>query len=75
MQIIGKIVANLVKEVIRIIDAENSIKEYAKEKIKYNVGFTDIDRRNAFTSKNVTSATINYSCRFNHHEVRDAMIN
>ena len=42
LEIRGKIVTNLVKEAIRIADADESFREYIKEKDKYHADFIDV---------------------------------
>ena len=63
------------KEAVRIVDVENSLKEYVKIKYKYNANFVDVEARRTFNSKEVTASVIKCSHSFNHYRVREALIN
>ena len=65
---------NLVKEAIRIVDAENSLIDY-KGKCKHNANLIDLEARRAFNSKEVTLSVVKCTHDFNHYCVRDTMIN
>ena len=46
-----------------------------KKKYKYNAEFIDIKARNIFSNKSITASMITCSYRYNHYDVRNAMIN
>jgi len=75
LQIKGKIITNSVKEAIRIEDANESLREYVKEKYKYNAYFIDLKARDTFSNKKVTVSMIICSYGFNYYRVRDTGIN
>jgi len=71
----GKIQSRAIKEIIRIADAREEEKEYAKEKFNHRAEFIDMEARNAFSTGEVTTAMIKLAHGFNHYGLRDAMIN
>ena len=64
-----------VKEVIWIVDAEDSLREYVKKKYKHNTEFVDIKARNAFSNKGIIASIITCSHGYNYYSMRNEIIN
>ena len=68
-------ITNSAKEAIRILDGKNSMIEYVKKKFPYHHDFIDLEAGKVFNNEAVTSSIIACSHGFNHHGLRDSMIN
>ena len=66
---------NSIKEVARKTDMEKLMKEHAKKKYLCNYECIDIEPRNAFGNKRVTTSMIAYTHSFKHYSTREALIN
>ena len=66
---------NSVKEAIRKADARQLMKQYVQKKYPTNHDFINIEARNSFGSKRVTSSMILYEYSFNHYGVREVLLN
>ena len=75
LEIRGKIVTNSVKEAIRIADANESLREHAKQKHEHDADFIDAKARETFSNKKVTASMIKCAHGYNHYRMRDAAIN
>ena len=56
---------NSIKERVRMIDAEESLKSYARKKCKCNADFIDVEARRTFNNKEITALMIKCSFRCN----------
>ena len=65
----------LTTTVIRIADAEEEEREHALRKYGQKEEFIDLDARNAFSAKKVTTSMIKCANDFNHYSTRHTKIN
>ena len=61
--------------VIRIADAEEEERKHVLRKHRHKEEFIDLDTRNAFSAKKVTTSVIKCANGFNHYGIRHAKIN
>ena len=71
----GIISNTYVKEMVSKVDAREIEEAYVKEKIGYNAEYVDVEARNVFPMKKVTTSIIKYANRYNYYGLRDVIIN
>lgn len=70
----GKALNNSMCEICRAVDAPKEEVQYAVKKYGNNADFIDLEARNVFLIKKVTSSVIKCVHGFNHYGVRNALI-
>ena len=58
-----------------MIDAREEENKYVEKKYRHKKDFIDMEVRNSFQMSKVTISMIKYAHGYNHHRLRDAMIN
>ena len=71
----GVIVSRSIKEAIRIIDAKKSEMNYAKDRFGAKIEFVDVNAREAFKTKSISTSMLKCASGYNHYGVRHQMIN
>ena len=70
-----RIVSRSIKEIIRTTDSKRMEMKYAKRKLGYKSDFIDIDARDVFKTKQVSTSIIKCANAVNHYGVRNRLIN
>jgi len=71
----SKVVSRSIREAIRIEDAKQSESQYTNRKFKIKIDFIDLDARDTFNGKKVSTSVIKCANAFNQYGVRDEIIN
>ena len=71
----SKVVSRSIRAAIRIKDAKQSESQYANQKFRVKIDFIDLDARNVFNGKKVSTSIIKYANAFNQYGIRDEIIN
>ena len=71
----NQIISLVVKEAVRMLDTKEVEYSYVKRKLSYHSDLIDIEARNIFSTKKVTTSLIKCSSRLNHYGLRSQMIN